>query len=88
VETVTLSLTEIPQHTHTMMGGTGAPQQGASGNAPGASPARGFHPGPSNATANLAMLQTTGGGQPHNNMPPYLALNFCIAQQGVFPPRS
>jgi microcystin-dependent protein len=29
-----------------------------------------------------------GGGLPHNNLPPYLTLNFCIALQGVFPPRS
>ena len=29
----------------------------------------------------------TGGDLPHNNMPPYLVLNFCIAMQGVFPPR-
>ena len=28
-----------------------------------------------------------GGSQPHNNMQPYLGLNFCIALQGVFPPR-
>jgi microcystin-dependent protein len=30
----------------------------------------------------------TGGNLPHNNMMPYLTLNFCIALQGVFPPRS
>ena len=29
-----------------------------------------------------------GGSQPHNNMMPYLALNFCIALQGVYPPRT
>jgi microcystin-dependent protein len=28
-----------------------------------------------------------GGGQPHNNMQPYLALNFCIAMMGIYPPR-
>lgn len=33
-------------------------------------------------------LAITGGSQPHNNMPPYLTLNFCIALQGIFPPRS
>jgi len=33
-------------------------------------------------------LAVTGGGQPHNNLQPYLAMNFCIALQGVFPPRS
>jgi microcystin-dependent protein len=30
----------------------------------------------------------TGSSFPHNNMQPYLTLNFCIALQGVFPPRS
>jgi len=33
-------------------------------------------------------LTLAGGSQPHNNMMPYLVLNFCIALQGVFPPRS
>ena len=32
-------------------------------------------------------LSPAGGSQPHNNMMPYLTLNFCIALQGVFPPR-
>jgi microcystin-dependent protein len=32
--------------------------------------------------------QVAGGSLPHNNMQPYLALNFCIALQGVFPPRT
>ena len=30
----------------------------------------------------------TGGGLPHNNMQPFLGLNFCIALQGIFPPRN
>ena len=33
-------------------------------------------------------LPTAGGDQPHNNLMPYLTLNYCIAMQGVFPPRS
>jgi microcystin-dependent protein len=32
-------------------------------------------------------LSIAGGNGPHNNMPPYLALTFIIAQQGVFPAR-
>jgi microcystin-dependent protein len=34
------------------------------------------------------MLSLAGGGLPHNNMQPYLTLNFCIALQGIFPQRS
>jgi microcystin-dependent protein len=33
-------------------------------------------------------VSIVGGGQPHTNLMPYLTLNFCIALQGVFPPRS
>jgi microcystin-dependent protein len=33
-------------------------------------------------------LAVAGGDQPHNNMQPYLTLNFCIALQGIFPPRT
>jgi microcystin-dependent protein len=33
-------------------------------------------------------LSPSGGGLPHNNMQPYLTLNFCIALQGVFPARN
>jgi microcystin-dependent protein len=38
----------------------------------------------------LSPLSTSiaGGSQPHNNLMPYLTLNFCIALQGVFPPRT
>ena len=32
-------------------------------------------------------LSPAGGGLPHNNMQPYLTLNFCIALQGIFPQR-
>lgn len=39
-------------------------------------------------TLRASEIGVTGNGQPHNNMMPYLTLNFCIAMQGVFPPRS
>lgn len=37
---------------------------------------------------NNSVIAPTGGGQPHNNMQPYLPLNYCIALTGIFPPRS
>jgi microcystin-dependent protein len=37
---------------------------------------------------NLLAIGPAGGTQPHNNLMPYLALNFCIALSGIFPPRS
>jgi microcystin-dependent protein len=40
-----------------------------------------------NATLAPEALSIAGGGLPHNNMQPYLTLNFCIALQGIFPQR-
>jgi microcystin-dependent protein len=37
---------------------------------------------------NPLIITPTGGGLPHNNMSPYVTLNFCIALQGVYPPRT
>jgi len=34
------------------------------------------------------VIVPAGGNQPHNNLMPYLTLNFCIALQGIYPPRS
>jgi microcystin-dependent protein len=35
-----------------------------------------------------AAVATAGSSVPHNNMSPYVTLNFCIALTGIFPPRS
>jgi microcystin-dependent protein len=40
-----------------------------------------------NVSMNAAAVQNTGGNVPHNNMPPYLAVYFIIAMQGIYPPR-
>lgn len=42
---------------------------------------------PDTALATSTVSVATGGGQPHDNMMPYLAVNVCIALEGVFPPR-
>ena len=43
---------------------------------------------PSLTTLNPTTIANVGGSQAHNNMMPYLALNFCIALQGIFPSRN
>lgn len=43
--------------------------------------------GSQTAVMNPACIGFTGANAPHNNMPPYLTLNYCIALQGIFPPR-
>ncbi len=40
------------------------------------------------STCSRQAVAPAGGDQPHNNLQPYLTLNFCIALQGVFPPRT
>jgi microcystin-dependent protein len=85
-ETATLQASQMPAHGHTMMGGTTAGAQSPSGNVPGVSPAKAYHPGPTDASS-PALLQNSGGGAAHNNMPPYLVVNFCIALTGIFPSR-
>lgn len=47
----------------------------------------GQHPAGDVRLADSALTEA-GASQPHNNMQPYLTVNFCIALQGVFPPRS
>ena len=47
-----------------------------------------YNPGPPTAKMLTTLILPTGGNLPHNNMQPYLTLNFCIALQGVFPPRT
>jgi microcystin-dependent protein len=91
-ETVTLLDSEMPVHTHSLS----ASPQPASTAIPTATTAlaRGFGGSPYKAspfTPNVNMAFQTiapaGSGFPHNNMMPYMTLNFCIALQGVFPAR-
>ena len=91
-ETVTLLQSEIPSHNHSM-GSETVPLSAVATPANNAftRPASGnlFNiAGPKVVTMASQTLNPTGGDQPHNNMMPYLTLNFCIALQGVYPPRS
>jgi len=90
VSTVTLLESEIPAHGHTPQASASAatltsPTAAsllATPSAPAYGPAQDLLPLATDA------LQPTGGGQPHENRQPYLALNFVIALQGIFPSRN
>jgi microcystin-dependent protein len=80
----TLSISEMPTHTHPVAANSNnATTTEPTGNLLAATPV--YH-APSNLVAlNPASVTNVGGSQAHNNMQPYLALNFCIALQGIFP---
>lgn len=87
---VTLLESEIPSHTHPLRASLSATTGNPAGAtlAPTANGASAYRiPGATAAMAPSALL-STGGSQPHENRQPYLGLNFCIALQGVFPPRT
>jgi microcystin-dependent protein len=89
-ETVTLLQSEIPVHSHTMRAATQDPADVklVNPNASfGLSQEGPLYQDTQNTTLAPQALPPTGGDLPHNNMMPYLVLNFCIALQGVFPPR-
>ena len=91
-QTVTLLSSEMPAHNHSMNARpTGAvpPQSSPVGLATARSNSRPYSPVgvQSNGLMNATSTLPTGGSLPHNNMMPSLTLNFCIALQGVFPPR-
>jgi len=99
-EAVTLFQSEIPAHNHTLTPGVAPGTVQSPAVVPPATPGASWstagsqRPVPNlyqTSTPNVSMhpqaLQIVGGSQPHNNRMPYLTLNFCIAMQGVFPPR-
>ncbi|WP_323764550.1 phage tail protein [Marinovum sp.] len=92
-ETTTLLTSQIPSHAHTatMHAELGAPNQSnPQGNLMGLTNIY-LEPTPApNRTlaAESIVVQNTGGGQPFNNLPPYIAMNYEIALTGIFPSRS
>jgi len=84
----TLSIQELPAHTHV------ATATNVDADAPVAAGGRlaRFNNGyraPSSLTAlGASMISNVGGSQPHENMSPYLVLNYVIALQGIFPSRN
>lgn len=91
-ETVTLLESEIPSHSHSLMANATTATKSLPTNnsfARGASMTPYLAPtGAPLVNMSNQTITPAGGDQPHNNMMPYLTLNFCIALQGVYPPRT
>lgn len=89
-ETVTLLASEMPAHSHSLIVSQGDGNDISPANELFATGIGiGMYAAPGALTQlDPNALAPAGGNLPHNNMMPYLTLNFCIALQGVFPPRS
>ena len=81
----TLSIAELPTHTHGMQASSAnATTPIPGGNLPAA--ANNMYAPPTNLTSlSPTMTTNVGGSQAHLNMQPFLTLSFCIALQGIFP---
>ncbi len=86
-ESVTLTAGQMPPHSHAMLASTTAASatHGPS-EVLGSSAAMNLY---GNGTPNMAMdpnaITPAGGNQPHDNMPPFVAMNYIIALYGIFP---
>jgi microcystin-dependent protein len=89
-ETVTLTANQLPPHNHTVNASTTATSKNPTNNVPavtGAGSSYADAPSPS-TTMNAGMVTGGGSGQPHDNVQPYLCINFVIALEGIFPSRN
>lgn len=82
-ESVSLSIAEMPMHSHSFQGSIDAP--GRSG---GVLVTNGLlNTGPFDSTLDPLTISNAGGSAPHQNMQPYLVMNYIIALEGIFPSR-
>ena len=89
--TVTLLSNNLPGHTHTLPTGANATIGTPASNTFLGSAVRGGHLYASTAdgtTMSQQLAVPAGGNGPHNNMMPFLAMNYCICLQGIFPSRN
>lgn len=84
-----LNAGEMPQHAHTMSGSGDDAQSNVPENNVSAKATTFVYGEPAGLTSmNAGVIPSTGGGQSHNNMQPFLTLNLVIALQGLFPSRN
>ena len=89
-ENHTLSLAELPTHTHALMasnstGDAPVPFSNGQGNVLASNPSALYRPAANLTPMEASSVTGVGGSQPHLNEQPFLTLNFCIALQGIFP---
>lgn len=86
VEQVTLTVNQIPQHSHTPAasntGGSDSPAGNFWGNTATGKP---YSAAPPTGQMNAGAISATGGNQPHDNMIPFLCVSYIISLFGIFP---
>jgi microcystin-dependent protein len=88
-ERVTLTTYELPSHTHTAKVVATSPNSAKPSGTSIATPdSEVYSTANPDTDLNIKTIGNTGGGQSHENRPPFLVINWCIALQGVFPSRS
>lgn len=86
VEQVTLTSPQLPVHNHVAQGSASAASNASPANALWASGTyNAYSDQPPDAAMAQSALASSGGNQPHENMPPFVAINFIIATEGIFP---
>lgn len=85
-ETVTLTVSQIPAHSHPMLASTDVPvSTSPTGNVTGQAASKIYRSGSPTVFLSPAAIGSAGGSQPHNNFQPYLCVDFIISLFGVFP---
>lgn len=91
-ETTTLTIAQMPMHNHPLNASSlAADQAGPNGNVLATEPTGSsavYHAAPTDTNLAATAIGTAGTGQPIDNRQPYLAINYIIALQGIYPPRS
>ena len=86
VESVTLTVAQIPAHNHAMLASDDIPTQlNPQNNVTGQAAAKFYRFGNPSVTLSPSMIGSTGGSQPHNNFQPYLCVDFIISLFGIYP---
>lgn len=87
-EQVTLSRGQLPAHGHVVGAASAATAKSPDGAVPAFTAAGSSYGTTADLSMSAGMISGGGSNQPHDNLPPYLVLNWCIALQGIYPSRN
>lgn len=86
-EQVSLTGNQVGPHTHEVTASSQGGSKSPAGSVPAYNADSANYGGATDLVMGSSMIKPNAGGQPHDNMSPYLVTNFCIATEGIFPSR-